>query len=165
MNLKPLGSLCILRLHTSPYISSTHNVSLSLLCYAVFPCPLRVPACRKSSIIPDPILDLANTPASSSFAGISTSLHCHPINFTVRMSFLNFLFLFFCVSLKADGHHSILPVVNKVLSIIHLSPVHALRIFIAMLIQHSCNLSTNMVEIYLLTFSSFPQRKKEHKFW
>ena len=46
----------------------------------------------------------------------------------------------------------------------HLSPVHALRTFIAMQFYHSYSSST-MVEFYLLAFSRFTLRKKKHKFW
>ena len=40
----------ILRLHTTSCTSLTHNISLSL-CYAVFPCLVRVPTCQAFSII------------------------------------------------------------------------------------------------------------------
>ena len=77
---------------------------------------------------------------------------------------------FFSISLinsTANGPHSILPVVTititKDLPISPLlSPVHALRFFIAMQVQHSYNSSTNgwILLTHVLTLSATEERKK-----
>ena len=51
------------------------------------------------------------------------------------------IYIFF-ISLKADGPHHYHPACGHKGSS-HLSPVHALRCFIAMQVQHSYNSSTN----------------------
>ena len=74
-----------------------------------------------------------------------------------------FFFTFFFISLIADGPHHYHPACGHKGSS-HLSPVHALQLFIAMQVQNSFQLvNQSMVEFYLLTFPRFPLRKKEHK--
>ena len=58
-----------------------------------------------------------------------------------KLPIVHFL-VFITISRIADGPHSILPVVTKDLPISS-RLVHALRIFIAMQVQHSYNSSTN----------------------
>ena len=70
-------------------------------------------------------------------------------------------FIFYLISLIADGLHHYHPVCGHKGSS-HLSPVHALQFL------SRCKFSTlttrqPMIEFYLLTFPRFPLRKKEHK--
>ena len=71
-------------------------------------------------------------------------------------------FLFFFISLIADGPHHCHPACGHKGSS-HLSPVHALHFFLSRCKFSTLTTRQPMVEFYLLTFPRFPLRKKEHK--
>ena len=73
-----------------------------------------------------------------------------------------FFFLFSFISLIADGPHHHHPACGKKGSS-HLSPVHALQLFLSRCKFSTLTTRQPMAEFYLLTFPRFPLRKKEHK--
>ena len=90
---------------------------------------------------------------------------------TFRWDLGFFFFFSFFVSLInsiADGASTVPSCLWSLRIFPNLSPIHALRFFIAMQAQHCYNSSTNhngSTLLMILTFSRFPLRKKEHKFW
>ena len=75
----------------------------------------------------------------------------------ILLLYSQFLFVFSSHLWPMGLNFTILHVVTKY------SPVHALRIFIAMQVQHTLTTCQPTVEFHLLTFSRFPLRKKEKK--
>ena len=67
---------------------------------------------------------------------------CDFLSICLLEGFQTFFFFFSLISLIADGPHHYHPACGHKGSS-HLSPVHALQLFIAMRVQHSYNSSTN----------------------